>query len=334
MKAWLGWGLKLVATLLVLVYVFHKIHFSTVWAALETANPWYVLAGFVLLLLMRDATAQRMQRLTKRQGMTLTVKEIFAVGCITSFYGLFLPGFLAGGLRWHRLSRNDKKPTHLLVAILGDRLIDMIVLVGFGVAFWIVDAQSRAYLNVGICLSVMLAGLLSLSLIIFHRRISRWVWHCLAKIAILPGFLRGKIQKMDESIRHYHGIPKREMVWLIWLSIARHMIGIASAYCMALALRLPLNFTNVGWVRCSLMLVGLLPISISGLGVSEVSSVFLLRYAGVHPADAVAWSLLLFSRTLFAALMGGVLELKHVFFSQRAARCPAAASLATLPVDA
>ncbi len=318
MKPWLKWTLKFLLTAAVLGYVFHIIPISAVFSTLKAANLWYVVVGFGLLLLMRDATALRMRRLTDRQGMTLTTRQIFDIGCITSFYGLVLPGALPGALiRWHRLARQDRKPAQVLVAMMGDRLIDMTVFVSCGLAFWAIDPRSRSYAAVGVCLALVLTVVLSGVLLIFEPRASGWVWAMLPTLFLIPAAVRGKIKKLASAVRQYHTLPARELGSLVWLSTARHLIGIASSYYMALALGMPVGFTNVGWVRASLLIVGMLPISLSGLGVREVSSVFLLRVYGVRPADAVAWSFLLFSRTLLTAAIGAVLETRYLFAGRR-----------------
>lgn len=320
MRPWLRWCLKFSITVVMLGYLFLVIPLSAVFSTLKAANWWYVAAGFSLLLLMRDATAVRMRRLTDRQGMTLTTRQIFGIGCITSFYGLVLPGALPGALvRWHRLARQDRKPAQVLVAMLGDRLIDMAVFVSCGLAFWAIDPQARSYTVVGVCLVAVLVVVLSGVLLIFERRASGWVWTKLSNMFLVPAAVRGKMKKLASAVRQYHRLPARELGSLVWLSAARHLIGIASSYCMALALRMPVSFTNVGWVRASLLIVGVLPIAISGLGVREASSVFLLRVYGVRPADAVAWSLLLFSRTLLTAAIGAVLEARYLFAGRRPA---------------
>jgi hypothetical protein len=58
----------------------------------------------------------------------------------------------------------------------------------------------------------------------------------------------------------------------------------------------------------------MLPISVSGFGVREGTLIALLAPYGVGGTAAVAFSLLLYSRNLLLALVGGVLETGNLLF--------------------
>ncbi len=71
------------------------------------------------------------------------------------------------------------------------------------------------------------------------------------------------------------------------------------------------------WARCLLSLMVMLPLTVGGLGVREVSLMFLLGLYGVSRVDAVALALLtLMMRVLFVAA-GGLLEIKSVLLGGR-----------------
>jgi len=65
---------------------------------------------------------------------------------------------------------------------------------------------------------------------------------------------------------------------------------------------------TLGWVVTFLTVVQRLPLSVGGLGIREVSLVFLLKQYGVQEPKALAFSLILFSLLVVAGLIGGVLE--------------------------
>jgi hypothetical protein len=56
----------------------------------------------------------------------------------------------------------------------------------------------------------------------------------------------------------------------------------------------------------------MLPISISGLGVRELTFVSILTQYGVPPASCLMLSLVLFSRNIIFAIAGGLYELKRI----------------------
>lgn len=61
-------------------------------------------------------------------------------------------------------------------------------------------------------------------------------------------------------------------------------------------------------MRSLVVIIQMVPVSIAGLGVREISLVFLMRDYGVPPVQAVSLSLLVFSLTVVGGMMGGLLE--------------------------
>jgi hypothetical protein len=81
---------------------------------------------------------------------------------------------------------------------------------------------------------------------------------------------------------------------------------------LARALSIELPFAAFGWMRSVSAVVTLIPISISGLGLREGTTVALLAERGVPHTPAFAFSLLVFGVTILAiGLVGGLLELTH-----------------------
>jgi len=64
------------------------------------------------------------------------------------------------------------------------------------------------------------------------------------------------------------------------------------------------------WVTAAVYAVVLLPISVAGVGVREVTLTKSLALLGVNPGLAVALSILLFADPLINALIGGALQLR------------------------
>jgi uncharacterized membrane protein YbhN (UPF0104 family) len=97
MKYNLSWVLKALITLGLLSYIFNIIPVSEIVPAIASARIHFFAIAFLLVLLMNYVASCRMKRLTDRQGMTVTRRRIFEINLIAKFYGLVLPGSLAGG---------------------------------------------------------------------------------------------------------------------------------------------------------------------------------------------------------------------------------------------
>src|SRR3569833_798143 len=101
-------------------------------------------ASYLLIPIMGYIDANRTKMMTDLQDMTLSVAAIVRINFITSFYSLFLPGYLAGGvIRWHRLARHESKPAQAQAIVLFGRVISTLVSVALGFTCWALDGRAR-----------------------------------------------------------------------------------------------------------------------------------------------------------------------------------------------
>ena len=74
-----------------------------------------------------------------------------------------------------------------------------------------------------------------------------------------------------------------------------------------------ISIASIGWIRSLVVLITMIPISISGMGLREGSFIFILGTYGVGEETAFAYSLLIFAVTrIFPGLLGGLFELKNL----------------------
>ncbi|HSE83427.1 MAG TPA: lysylphosphatidylglycerol synthase transmembrane domain-containing protein [Thermodesulfobacteriota bacterium] len=320
MKRWFLWILKLSIAFGILYYLFTKISFSEVITSIVSAKISYVLIGLLMVFFARYLAAYRMKLLTDKQGMSLSLFQVFEISFITSFYGLFLPGYLTGGaIRLYKLSRPDNKWTEALASMVFDRLIDSIVLVMLGILFWVLDTKSNSNYIIGLSFSATLSGLLITYFLVFNGKVSYFLQKYKGKInfSFIPGVLQSRFSKLLFSTSQYHSLSRSLLIYILVLSLFRYLLGILSFYMFALSLGINLSFISVGWIGSLSLIIGMLPISFSGLGVREGTLVFLLQPYGITASDAVALSFLLFARTLLVGGVGGLFEAKNLFVPRR-----------------
>ena len=103
--------IKLLVSGGLLAAVFSMIPVTQVVDALLRANWSIVVLSFFVIASTHYLNSAQMYLITRHQGISLSVNQIFIVNLITKFYGLFLPGIIAGGaIRWYHFSRADRKP--------------------------------------------------------------------------------------------------------------------------------------------------------------------------------------------------------------------------------
>ena len=104
------------------------------------------------------------------------------------------------------------------------------------------------------------------------------------------------------------------LAYIYGLNLIKHLLGILSFYLFALSLGMDLSIVSVGWVRSFIVIISVIPISISGFGIREGSLIYLLQPYSVSAPEAVALSLLFFSKSLIVGVIGGLLEAKTLIF--------------------
>jgi glycosyltransferase 2 family protein len=296
-----------------LYLVARKIPLQTFLQNLSQVNLPLMLISYLLIPVMGYIDANRTKTMADIQGMTLSVNQIVRIGFITSFYSLFLPGYLAGGvIRWHRMARHDQMPAQAFATIVFTRLLSTIITVVVGLTCWALDPVARRHPAYGLGFAMLLLALCCGYWLAFHSRRSHALAHWMAKHRWMPRLLGEKAVKVLNSVGLFGELPARTLLSTLGLLVASELIGILSFYLISVATHLGLSAVSVGWVRAYVTLITLLPISIMGLGVRDGGLIVMLRTYGVAPTLAVTYSVLLLTRTVVLGLLGGACELWNV----------------------
>ncbi len=309
----LKWAMRLFATAAILTVIFSFVPVREVFGAFRGIRLEYAAAGFFLGLGGRYLAAVQTRLLTRHLGMSLTVRRIFEVGLITRFYALFLPGYLSGGvIRWLRLSRPEKKWSETLASIGFSRLLHTAVVITLGLSFFALDPVMNGHTSVVIAAAVLLSFLIFFHLLLMGSRAGSILERVMTSPLLLGSLAKGPRRVLTTAVEQYREF-KGLFLPIAALSCIRYLLGIVAFLALAAALGLGIGFVSAGWIKSVTHLVGLLPISISGLGVREATLVVLLGPYSIEAHDAVALALLIFARGMVSAVIGGLLELKSVF---------------------
>ena len=117
-----------------------------------------------------------------------------------------------------------------------------------------------------------------------------------------------KLSKLIESSARFRQLPLKSLGTVLLVSCMEHLAGILLFYLIACSVGAEISFAAMAWLRTVVVLVLLLPTSVSGLGVREGVLVLLLEPYNVAGTLALAISLLIFGKSLFVASIGGLIE--------------------------
>lgn len=309
-----GWALRLAVGVGILYYLFTFIPVSSVFAALGSARAGWVALGLVAVAGERWLAAVRTTILSDQSGMSLSVGDNLEISLVSIFYGMFLPGDLAGGaVRWYRMSRPEGMRAQAAAVITFDRLIGTIVLFLTGLAFWLVESPPLSSRPLELSFLALLAVLLAVLVLSLSGRAVSFFFAPLSSLAgrLGLGFVSERLEKVLVSIVNFGAMGLRTAGRLLVVTLLRQLVAIVLLYGFAASLELGVGFVTLGWVRAFVSVATLLPISVSGLGVREGALVFALTPYGVPGSGSVAFSFLLLLSHILLALLGGLLELRR-----------------------
>ena len=243
-----------------------------------------------------------MQVVAANQGVSLSLLQLYRLLLTTQFYSLMLPGPLAGGgVAWAKyLQHGAKKGTAAAVVIL-NRVIGFGTMTVVGVCAWIIDRHSDRPMLVASTIFLAILG---------------------AAIAILlPPQKSGAV---PSSLDEPHLASRLSRFWcrlLLFRRISRSgklialtgalmnaMLTAAVILSFALAVNVELTLVSALWIQAALQVMLLLPITLAGIGVREVSLVGLGALVGIPSTAAIAWSFTILAGTIVVAAVGGLIE--------------------------
>jgi uncharacterized membrane protein YbhN (UPF0104 family) len=155
----------------------------------------------------------------------------------------------------------------------------------------------------------LIVGLAVVGLLVVPSPLQGKVRQLLGLIERVP-FLGKRIGKRAmaavDAVLAYSGKPGL-IVWALVISMVANGLSIVNIYLYALAVGADVSLAKAAVVAPAVLAVGLLPISLNGLGTIELTFVFLLGFMGVGPDMALAVAILRRLVLLGQSLVGGVL---------------------------
>jgi uncharacterized protein (TIRG00374 family) len=299
--------LKIIVSVILLIYLFTIVPLPKIISSLASAKIILVLAGLILSATVVFLSAAETKYLTKIQGLNLSVFSIIKIHLATSFYSLFLPGILSGGvIKWYKFSRRGTSISAASV-ILFNRFLEIYFTVSIGFLF-LLASSSMSYENK--YTSIWFLAFLCLTLIygcLFSKKLSESFEKLFLKFFV-PKAVMAKAERLIGAIKQFQNMQIKHHFQILGLLFLYHSIGIIVFFCFTKSLNIDISFWTIGWMRSAVNISVMIPLSFFGLGIREGLLVFLLGQYCISASDSMALSFLLLSRSLLIAFIGGVFE--------------------------
>jgi uncharacterized protein (TIRG00374 family) len=306
------WGLILKISIAVAVtaYVLSRAGLTDALETLKSAQ-WGVVAMaavFATVAMVLNVTRWRM--MIAAQGSDAPLPTLVRLYLVGMFFNNILPSrFGADVVRAYGAAGVAAGRTRSVASVVMDRLVGAISVLILGLVA-VVVRPSMIEGRLGQSLVIMFVGLVGLLLLLLYRsegtnRI-RDTFLRFIDVTIFGIRIRSRVDAAIEAMRSYAG-ARGLIVRALLISLLANGLSIVNLYLYGSAVGAGVSLADVASVAPMILAVGLLPLSINGLGTVELAFVVLLGAMGVPEPIALAIAILRRLVLLGMSLVGGVL---------------------------
>ncbi|MFA5144393.1 MAG: lysylphosphatidylglycerol synthase transmembrane domain-containing protein [Candidatus Omnitrophota bacterium] len=292
--------------LLVIVLRFNKIDTHSLMQDIRRADKFMLALAFGIFLFNYILSLLRWEMLLKAFKVHLPLKRVITSFAGGTFFNLFLPSTIGGDfLRSIDLAAHTKKPKEIIATVFLDRLsgyIGLVILVLFSMIIgWPLIHDKK---NILFAIAVITAILSTLLFILFNKFIYSKISRLLSSSG--SGKIRELLKDLHEEIHHFKH-HKKVIVNSLILSLFIQATGPVAFFVIALSLGIKVSPVYFFIFLPVIGAITLLPVSIGGLGLREMTTVIFFSQVGISQNLTVAMSLLNTSFIFVCGALGGLI---------------------------
>jgi len=276
-------------------------------ARIVAGADWTWIAGAVLLVLVdRSLMAWRWIDLlcALTPGSHPPFSIVLRIFFVSTFVGSFLPSIGGDAYRAYGLSRYDVRLSESAASVLMDRVLGVLAITIVGGAALAAGGSMGIGAPILVPLLAAIGACAVVAAAVFSDDAAALAQRTAARI---PGTgIRRAALSLSDAMRRY-ARHHRELIRVLAASVGVQIIRVVQAYCLGRALGIELPLASYFLLIPIVLLVMLLPITVSGLGTSQWAFDYLFGHAGVASAHAVALSVLFVALNIVGNLPGSIL---------------------------
>lgn len=308
--------LQVTVTVLLLLWIFHdpqKRHQMT--AALQYANCWWLIPGFIFFGMTQIISASRWHLLLAVQKIDFGRMRTFQLVMIGMFFNLFLLGSTGGDLlkTFYAMKEVPHKKTAVFLSVVIDRLVGMfsLMLVSLAICLFAFSELWQTPVTRGLLTTVLVVfGGFTVLLLVSFIANSLHLWK------YLPHWIPGHRLLVDVATAFsLYASSGRILLKATFFSLFSNIFLFASAICAAYAFTALPGAPGAGPMTVVLPIVNTItaiPVSLSGIGIREgLFETLLNTLYGTPKSLAVLISLTSFFLWVLWSFIGGVIYLLY-----------------------
>ena len=298
--------LRILVAVVLTAIVVYAAHPSDVIRATAGADLRWLTAAVALVLVDRSLMALRWIDLlvALTPGSRPPFHRVLRIFFVSSFVSNFVPSVAADMYRAYALARHDVHLAESTASVLMDRILGVLSMVIVGAAALPFVGNLGIERGLLVSLAVALAACIIAGAIVFSERAALAVVRMMDLVPLGP--MHRIAGALTEAVRRYsrHHV---QLARVLAMSVAVQAIRVVQAWCLGEALGIELPLLTYFAVVPVILLIMQIPITINGLGTTQVAFVALLGAAGAGVAQTTALSILFLALGVIGSLPGGLI---------------------------
>lgn len=298
MNKYLKFALKLIATILLILFFLNKIKLDGLFSTFQDFKTYYIILIITNMIVGILITYSALVILL-RTNQIFRFFKYFRSYLLSLSIGIVSPARL-GDLSFAFLIKDEMKSSKGLAIVIFSKILTIMLMFSIamiGFAFLI----PKEYLPIllGIILALLVLGLILLK---FSRRLI---------LRFLPiqrvDFLRDFISTLKDIIKNH----KAKIIIFLLIMLAKYSLDSFIAYFLISKLGVHTNYLFIYFINAISVSIALIPITLNGIGLREVVLAYIFEKANLNPAiGASVFFAIVITYSLLTALF-------PLFYSQK-----------------
>lgn len=324
-RSW--WILRIAVSVALVTLLLSRLDVRNMASFLARADWWLVALTLVTVAFDRSLMAGRWIYLLEGLGIHAPRVRVVKIFFLSTFFGSFLPTGIGGEtVRAVSFSRLSSKSVESVASVAMDRIMGMLSMLLIGLVALVVFYRIYPHpALLGTVLALSLTAVAGLALLLspsFHRRILSRIRPASKEgedggEEAQSGW-RGAVRRAIGAMERYRSQPGL-LGLVLAMSVGVQVLRILQAYLLSEAMALDTALVYFFCFVPVILLITMLPISVSGLGTTNLAYVALFGSVGMDPDGAFVLSVLILALGVIGNLPGGFIYATEGFAASESA---------------
>lgn len=298
---------KLLMGLTLLLFLIARVDTNALFAQLGSVNLYYLTIVFILPHLGILLSTIKWQILLSALGIDASTRRLFGFYMIGTFFNNFLPTMVGGDVvKAYMLNRESEDGASVISATFMERYIGLAALITLLPLILLRKVVMDRYPMLGL-LVIFILAIYGVSVALLFRKMpmDKPKHQNVIKVFVKFWNLLEKIRWRVANFRNF----RRKMLISYVISLFFYVVTAGCTWAATRCVGADVDYTYLLAIVPVVLLAGLIPISLNGLGITETGYVIFLSLVDIPAVDAIAAALILRGRVLVTAILGGVIFL-------------------------